>query len=124
MIRVFVYGTLLTGGSAYGKIASFVRSASPGAVRASLVSAGEYPAMILGSGVVRGEWLECEEAALAVMDEWEDYYGPGDPRNGYERVMVTDLDGTRSGLAYVWCDDRGCPPIPGGSWRDHLAGKQ
>lgn len=82
--------------------------------------------MILGSGaetdVVHGEWLEVEEEALAVMDEWEAYYGPGDSRNEYERVRVTDTDGEKSGWAYVWNGDRGFPPIPGGSWRDYLAG--
>ncbi|WP_199615498.1 gamma-glutamylcyclotransferase family protein [Paenibacillus alkalitolerans] len=125
MINVFVYGTLLTGGSAHGKIARFVRSVSPGTVRGIMVSAGAYPALILqtGGNLVRGEWLEAEEAALPVMDEWEEFFGPGDPRNEYERVWVTDAGGLKEGWAYVWQDERGCPRIPGGSWPAFLAGE-
>lgn len=118
---VFVYGSLKRGFSAHAKIEAFVHAAVPGQVKGTLVSAGKYPAMIpagegQGDFVVHGEWLTLEAAALSIMDKWEDYWGPDDPRNGYERVLVSDKDGLRTGWAYVWEDDRGCPPVPSGRW--------
>ncbi|MEF3303569.1 gamma-glutamylcyclotransferase family protein [Paenibacillus sp. GYB003] len=125
MIRVFVYGTLMTGEANHGVAAPYVRSAEPGAVRGTLVDAGAYPALVLGKPgggaagtVVRGEWLTVGEDGLPAMDALEDYFGPGDERNDYERVRVTDIDGVRSGWAYVWRDARGCPAIRSGSWRE------
>ncbi|PYI53102.1 gamma-glutamylcyclotransferase family protein [Paenibacillus flagellatus] len=128
MIRVFVYGTLLTGETNYGVAAPYVRSAEPGGVYGRLYDAGAYPALVLGEGgdeaggaVVQGEWFTVDEEGLAAMDELEEYVGPGDPRNDYERVTVTDVDGVRTGWAYVWTGSRGFPEIRSGSWRAHRA---
>ncbi|MDF2720682.1 MAG: hypothetical protein K0Q59_357 [Paenibacillus sp.] len=128
MIRVFVYGTLLQGESNYGIVAPFVVQIEPGAVRGELFDAGEYPAIVVSdadgccesqrdAGAVAGEWLTVREQALAAMDELELYYGPGDARNDYERIVVHDIDGIRCGWAYVWNDSRGCVPIRSGNWR-------
>jgi gamma-glutamylcyclotransferase (GGCT)/AIG2-like uncharacterized protein YtfP len=121
-MRVFVYGTLLTGESNHRIAAPFVRSVEPGAVRGTLYDVGPYPALVVGGeddGTVAGEWLTVTEPGLRAMDALEEYYGPGDPRNDYERVRITDLDGVRSGWVYVWTDSRGCPKIASGSWRAH-----
>jgi len=119
-ISVFVYGTLMTGEENHHVVAPYVLSVQPGTVLGNLYDAGPYPALVPGfpGGPVYGEWLEVTEAGLAAMDELEQYYGPNHPANDYERVRITDLDGVRSGWVYVWTDSRGCPPIPGGNWRN------
>lgn len=124
MIRVFVYGTLMTGEANHGVAAPYIHSVETGAVRGTLFDAGAYPALVpnsAGSGkdgsVVHGEWLTVGDSALSAMDALEDYYGPGDSRNDYERVWTRDMDGTRAGWVYVWNEPRGCPQIRSGDWR-------
>ncbi|MDF2719046.1 MAG: hypothetical protein K0R28_5971 [Paenibacillus sp.] len=124
MIRVFVYGTLMTGEANHGVAAPYVHSVETGAVRGTLFDAGPYPALVAdlaedgrGSSVVHGEWLTVTDSALSAMDALEDYYGPGDARNDYERVWICDIDEARAGWAYVWNDSRGCPQIRSGNWR-------
>lgn len=122
MVRVFVYGTLLQGEANYGVAAPYIVSVEPGAVRGRLYDAVDYPALVVepdhdDDGIVYGEWLTVHERGLAAMDELEQYYGPGDARNDYERVLIGDIDGIRSGWVYVWKNSRGCAPIRSGSWR-------
>lgn len=125
MISVFVYGTLLTGEANHGVAEPYLDAAAPGAVRGVLVDNGDYPALLIGKAaesdpdaVVYGEWLTISREGLQAMDELEQYYGPGDLRNDYERVRITDVDGIRSGWVYIWSETRGCPPIRSGSWRE------
>lgn len=102
MPNVFVYGTLRTDGSAHHLIAEYVHAVAPGEVRGQLTEADGYPALLPNrDGTVHGEWLTLDVEALPVMDEWEEYYGPGHPRNVYERVAVTDVDGCRQGWVYI-----------------------
>lgn len=123
MIRVFVYGTLLTGERNHQVAAPYLLSLTSGRVRGRLydAAAGRYPALVLdpNGGDVPGEWFTITEAGLAAMDQLEDFHGPNHPDNLYERVPVTDLDQDIEGWAYVWPDDRGCPPIPGNAWRGY-----
>lgn len=94
-----------------------------------------YPALVLAKDLpggmdsvdVRGELLGVDEQdkVLAILDELEDYYGPNDPRNLYERKSVTVL--TRSGIPkecyiYVFVPgklqwlEQNAMPIPRGDW--------
>lgn len=123
--RVFAYGTLMTGEANHGVASPHLLSVEPGAVGGRLYDAGAYPALVVGGeegeagrSIVRGEWLTVTEAGLLAMDELEEYFGPGDPRNDYERVLVRDIDGVRQGWAYVWNDSRGTAPIESGCWRE------
>ncbi|MCY9666039.1 gamma-glutamylcyclotransferase [Paenibacillus alginolyticus] len=124
MISVFVYGTLLVGESNYYVAEPFVRSVQPGAVRGRLYDVGHYPSLALNTaedaeaqeGIVVGEWLEVTEEGLKAMDILEDYYGPGQS-NEYERVWITDVNGSREGWVYIWQNVSGLIEITSGSWK-------
>lgn len=135
---VFVYGTLMSGMSAHDKIAIFVKQIVPAWVCGRLVqlSAG-YPVLLPGSGRVAGELIELQqvEAALAAMDEWEEYYGPQQVENAYERELWLVYGEAFTTMAWLYC----CPAgreervmaegitIPQNDWRkftkNHLQGK-
>ncbi|WP_284641585.1 gamma-glutamylcyclotransferase family protein [Paenibacillus silviterrae] len=123
MLRVFVYGTLLTGETNHHVVSPYLLSVRPGAVRGKLYDAGEYPALVLSGPEIRetvlGEWLVVTEEGLAAMDQLEEYYGAG-CSNDYERVWIRDnREEELEGWVYVWMDSRGCSCIPSGSWRAH-----
>ena len=124
---VFVYGTLLRGEANHGLLDGAERLEAEARVRGTLYDTGEgYPALILeeggGAGLVAGEIYAVDELTLAALDALEDYFGPGDPRNLYERVETTVLvpGGERRALVYVFPAARaaaGLRRIAGGDWR-------
>lgn len=120
MIQVFVYGTLLVGEENHRVAAPYISMVESGCVRGTLYDYGPYPSLVLaGEQLVYGEWLHITEEGLEQLDLLEDYNGPGQT-NDYERVWVRDAIRTKKeGWVYVWSDERGCPRIPGGSWRTH-----
>ncbi len=96
-----------------------MKESEPGCVNGILYDAGAWPGLVPGgAGVVYGEWLRLDHAALAVLDELEDYYGPDDERNDYERLPIADCRSGRMGIAYVWRDGRGYPPLASGRWTE------
>ena len=123
MISLFVYGTLLTGEANHHIIAPYLLAAEPGAIRGKLYNVGPYPALMLSEsrvdGMIVGEWMIIREAGLPALDRLEQFYGPGDLRNEYERVRVVDIDGNREGWVYLYVrqDPRSFPEIASGSWR-------
>jgi iron complex transport system substrate-binding protein len=130
--RLFVYGSLMTGQWNHGLLAPFVRACQPArAPRMKLYPVTpDYPGMVEGDGEVRGELVELDPArldeAMAVLDELEDYFGPGNPSNEYDRVQVPvqTADGAWvHAWAYLW-NGRvdGLAPIPGGDWRRFRGG--
>lgn len=128
MVRIFVYGSLLTGAYNHHVAAPFVRSAQSGGVRGRLYDKGDYPALVVDEKgpVAAGEWLTVTDEALEVLDAFEDFHGPGHPSNEYERVWVRDAESDLEGWAYAHADGEGLKLIPGGSWKDYadpLTGK-
>lgn len=123
MKKIFVYGTLLTGERNHHVAAPFLLGVEPGRVRGRLYDAaqGRYPALVLDADGewIEGEWFLVTPEGVTKMDELEAFLGPDHPDNLYERVMVKDADSGACGDVYVWRDPRGCPPIPGGSWRSY-----
>lgn len=118
--RLFVYGSLLPGQPGCRLAEPFLLERTPGAVMGELY-AGEYPFLVPGGGgPVYGEWYLLKTEALAVLDAYEDYYGPGHPDNEYERILITDSGGGLQGWTYAAADGRGYPRIPSGSWLRHL----
>jgi gamma-glutamylcyclotransferase (GGCT)/AIG2-like uncharacterized protein YtfP len=118
---VFVYGTLKRGQPNHRLVARFVREVREGRVTGVLVDLGGYPGWLPGDGVVRGELLRLEPGGVALrgLDELEDFFGPGDPRNEYERVLVAVV--TDDGLVEAWAyryagPVEGVPRLPGGVW--------
>jgi gamma-glutamylcyclotransferase (GGCT)/AIG2-like uncharacterized protein YtfP len=100
-VRVFVYGTLKAGFSLfYNEELSANRLAGERAeIAGELYDLGPFPALRLsGRGMVSGEVhiFERPGETLAILDEMEGYYGPGED-NHYVRkkVEATLADGSR-----------------------------
>lgn len=125
---LFVYGTLMRGGSRADRIARHRPScwvlAELGG--AALVDCGAYPGLRLGGPrSVRGELVRVPDGALPALledlDAIEGFAGYG-PDSLYHRhlVQVDAGDGRiRSAWTYVWVDPDDAPPVPGGDWRAH-----
>ncbi|HZG75058.1 MAG TPA: gamma-glutamylcyclotransferase [Paenibacillus sp.] len=125
---VFVYGTLLRGEANHRRLRDAKARAATAVVEGgTLYDTGRgYPAMMLeprpgdGNATVRGEVYEVDEATLRSLDELEDYYGPNDPRNEYERVRIEVVteDGSLEAWTYVYKRaPAGSERIPHGDWR-------
>ncbi len=86
-VRLFVYGTLRSGGGAAGLLRDG-RRVGPGTVAGTLYDLGRYPALVLdGRGPVEGEVWRCPADALTRLDEYE-----GVAEGLFERVEV-DVEG-------------------------------
>jgi len=71
--NLFVYGTLMFGGSNYRQIESFVVDYKPGTIDGVLVDLGAYPALIEGEGIVKGIVLEIDADAIEITDRIEGF---------------------------------------------------
>lgn len=88
---VFVYGTLLRGELRAPLLDRHGAHAHAEAeVPGALVDLGEYPGLVAGPGRVRGELVRLgdPEAALAQLDEVEDFLGYGRDGSMYRRVVL------------------------------------
>ncbi|MGL4820046.1 MAG: gamma-glutamylcyclotransferase family protein [Bacilli bacterium] len=89
---LWVYGTLRHGecNAHYLSTATYVGSAT---CDGTLYDTGQgYPAFTrdaITSEAVYGELYIIDEKTLANVDELEDYFGPNDERNEYDRVLLT-----------------------------------
>lgn len=72
-IPLFVYGTLMVGGSNFRHIKDYVRASQPGRIDGVVIDLGGFPAMVSGRGIVQGILLEIDEAALDVTDRIEGF---------------------------------------------------
>lgn len=126
-VYLFVYGSLMSGLRNHHLLEPFLLRTLP--ARADGVQLypvhPDWPGAVAGPGAVMGELAELDSArlteAFAVLDELEDYYGPGDPRNLYVRLEteVRSLGGELfRAWIYLWAQPTdGLEPIPGGDWR-------
>jgi gamma-glutamylcyclotransferase (GGCT)/AIG2-like uncharacterized protein YtfP len=118
---LFVYGTLLEGGSNAGLLAGLARRKATIAGRLWLAPAG-YPALVVGSGAgpIAGEIVDVDAARLGVLDVLE-----GVP-NLYTRAKhdVQTRSGTVSAFVYTVTERdaraRNYRPLTTRDWR-HLA---
>lgn len=100
-VRLFVYGSLLPGQEGYPLVEPFLLSREPGMVRGKLYAA-EYARYVPGGDdMVRGEWYTLDPRVLPILDDYEDYHGPGHPDNEYERVAVADAATGAVGWVYA-----------------------
>ncbi|MGZ9583313.1 gamma-glutamylcyclotransferase family protein [Paenibacillus marinisediminis] len=99
---VFVYGTLRRDEVNAGLLRDAECISEKAYVRGRLYDTGcGYPALTLsGHQRVQGEVYRIDAPTLKRLDELEDYYAKGDPRNLYERVSVTVH--TEQGDMRVW----------------------
>ncbi|MGG1659321.1 gamma-glutamylcyclotransferase family protein [Brevibacillus sp. NRS-1366] len=110
-LPVFVYGTLLEGFPNYERyVRPYRHDAFPAIIKGELYHLPPgYPGLLQGTNEITGTVLyfatDEYESALAGLDELEDYYGAGDLRNEYERIIVpARLIGTanKEVMAYVY----------------------
>jgi gamma-glutamylcyclotransferase (GGCT)/AIG2-like uncharacterized protein YtfP len=98
--RLFVYGTLKPGASAWRLLEPFtVGSPVPAALPGVLYDTGRgYPALLLsGDGTVSG-WVVTLRSPGTALSAMDDYEGAE-----YQRVLVTLADGTAC-WTYVWIE--------------------
>lgn len=93
-LPIFVYGTLLEGFLNHQRyVKPYAHQAFPAEIKGEIYDLPTgYPGLLAGDDMVKGAVLvfspEVYEEALAGLDELETYYGPGDPRNEYDRQQV------------------------------------
>lgn len=136
--RLFVYGSLMHGRHNHqknleGAVISRVRARIRGSVY-HMTEKG-YPALVSGGDWVHGELLALRDFVQRVdlLDEFEEYFGPEDPRNEYERmaVQVYPEDGEpEEAYAYLYAlfdlDSPSNPAVlvPQGDWGAFMDRKQ
>lgn len=118
--RLFVYGTLRSGGSQHARMAgAILEGAARTRPEVTLVDVGWHPALFVGgTTAVAGEVYSVDAALLEALDAFE-----GVPQ-WYQRLTLTLADG-RAAMTYVMRpeDARGYPVIPGGDWLAHHSTK-
>jgi len=131
-MRLFVYGTLMSGMSNHHYLKGRVADLQQARARGLLYHLPYgYPAMVEGDGVVTGELVTLIDPAeiLADLDELEDYHGPGNPGNEYERVNrpVELMNGRMVTEAWVYLYCRGEEAarigrlVKDGDWKKYIA---
>jgi gamma-glutamylcyclotransferase (GGCT)/AIG2-like uncharacterized protein YtfP len=106
-VNLFVYGSLRAGRKYHHFLEGAPLVAEQAWTRGLLYDTGwGYPAMIPGRGIVHGEIYRVDRERLKRIDHLEDFHGPGDPRNTYERVVRTVWTpvGTVSCFLYLYVD--------------------
>lgn len=102
--KIFVYGTLKQGFCNYPKIHPFCKNIRSAVLQGILYDLPfGYPGAIDGKGKIRGQVFELNdvELALQILDELEDYFGPGCADNVYERV-IREVGLTDGSFEYVY----------------------
>lgn len=122
---LFVYGTLLRGGSRHGEfercggIAGIVSGTASGV----LLDCGAFPGMIPGAGgTVHGEVVGLRDvpAALAHLDGVEGFEGFDAARALFRRALIavkTAGGADRLAWTYLWAGGEKHPRIDSGDWR-------
>lgn len=126
MHPLFVYGTLRRGERYHGWLEKARGLSFLAQVTGSLADTGYgYPAMMKGEGKVSGEIYEIDEDTLRRVDDLEDYYGPGDSRNLYERVETVAYTDRGEMTVWTYVSNRFLfSPIPYGDWKLYRMTKQ
>lgn len=127
---IFVYGSLRPGAGNYSVVSPYVQEVCSAYIQGELYHLPSgYPTVIYAvGGKVYGELLRLEPfvAAVALLDEFEDYYGPDAPHNEYQRIEgIVRRETGQQYLAYLYvcpgekinqCRKTGIP-IPSGDWQ-------
>lgn len=101
--HVFVYGTLKKGGTNHYLLHNAVFLGNAMLEGFELWDLGSYPAIRPAKdpqATVHAERYETDDYTLKKLDALEDYYGPEDRRNLYDRVLTSDTQGN-PGWVYV-----------------------
>lgn len=94
-----------------------------------------YPILLRGEGVVKGELVhirpEIYDDVIQAIDEMEGYYGKANPKNLYDRVLIEvyTKNPAQTENAMVYCYPRNKPlpeqilEIPSGDWAEFMREK-
>ncbi len=120
---IAVYGSLMTGmgGCEELGIGDALRFVSPCEIHGRLFDLGDYPGLLLDSGIVHGELCEiADSAVLQRLDAFE-LYDPDDPNGSlYIRRRVRLAQPDCDAWLYEFNRDvSGKASIPSGDWRRH-----
>ena len=118
-MRLFVYGSLLSGEEHHWRLVGATRLGScRTAARYTLVDLGEYPALLRrGNTSVCGEVYEVDAETLAALDAFEGHPHP------FRRISIRVMDGQRA-LGYALQQTRLAldrPIIASGDWKERCA---
>lgn len=106
--KIFVYGSLRTGFYNYDKyLKGKVSDTKLGNVKGKLYHMPNkgYPALLEGEDIVIGEVMTIKdfEEVMIPMDKMENYYGPNDIRNEYNRIIMdVKLENGETESCYVY----------------------
>jgi gamma-glutamylcyclotransferase (GGCT)/AIG2-like uncharacterized protein YtfP len=98
--ELFVYGTLMPGGRYHRQIAQHVRDVRAGVIEGMLIDLGAYPALVPGTGAVRGVLLTIDAAALPIADQIEGYHVSGGESLFVRKPVIVRLDA--GGVIEAW----------------------
>lgn len=118
METVFVYGSLRQGQPNHRYLKGQEYLGEYKIVGFDMYNVGSFPAIVPGSGIVRGEAYRVDDAALARLDRLE-----GHPRMyRREQVAIEGILITLLGWAYVWQRSvSGMVAVPAGDWVEYYA---
>ncbi len=127
--HIFFYGTLMRGFALRERagIERWIRFAGYGAVRGTLFDLGPYPALVAGSGMVRGEVYRClDPGRLLPRADGLERFDPERPRAGeYRReALQARLDDGRTLTVWAYVYNRpvgAADHLPGGDYRRRAA---
>ena len=127
---LFVYGTLLQGGSRHAELkrCGGAWSAVPATAGGILLDCGAFPGMVAGeTGTVRGELVELRDVPLAFahLDGVEGFEGFEASRALFRRALitVTTEDGANQlAWTYLWAGGPKHPSIASGDWLHRAIG--
>ena len=123
--HIFFYGTLMRGFALRERAAiePWIRFAGCGVVRGALFDLGPYPALVAGSGTVRGEVYLCvDPGRLLPRADALEHFDPDRPRAGeYRReALPARLDDGRTLTVWAYIYNRplgAAALLPAGDYR-------
>lgn len=134
-LKVFVYGTLMSGfynNNKYlsGKVESIEKAWINGKLYQQFMES--YPSLLKGEDKVYGELITLKnfEEDIKALDKLEEFLGEGNPKNLYHReVILANLEDNSKEEAYVYFfnvkDEKDFEEstmyIPHGDWRRYVA---
>lgn len=121
---LFVYGTLLRGGSRHGEFERCGGAADtlPATAKGALLDCGSFPGMLAGTeGTVHGELVELKDVPLALthLDGVEGFEGFEAARALFRRALIkvaTAEHGEQLAWTYLWAGADRHPRIASGDW--------
>lgn len=128
---LFVYGTLLRGGSRHGEFERCGGAAGAAAATATgaLLDCGSFPGMLAGAeGTVHGELVDLRDVPLALthLDGVEGFEGFEASRALFRRALIrvtTAAAADQLAWTYLWAGTDRHPRIAGGDWLVHRNGR-